>query len=87
MDKVFILSVERADDCGVKFDAVPFKEKEKASEEARKRVEAFKDDMVREYAKDGFLTDNNIGDKGSIYCSTDWSMSLYVYCTIKEFDI
>lgn len=84
MEKVYMLTVERADDSGVKFDAVPFKSKMEAREEARKRVEAFKDDMVREYAKDGFLEDNK---ENSLYCSTDWSMFLYAYCIIKECEL
>lgn len=82
--KVFILSEEKANDNGVKFDSVPFKTQDEAQIEAEKRVKTFTDEIVREYAKDDFIHEKK---PNSYYCVAAWSMFLYDYCTIREYDI
>ena len=82
--KVFVLTVERADDSGIHFDAVPFQTHEEANDEAVRRVQAFKNDIVRDFLKDGLIDENK---QNSHYCTANWSMHLYAYCTIKEWDI
>ena len=79
--EVFVLKVEKAGDDGLSFDAVPFKEEEAAVAEAKKRVEDFKDEIVREYKKGTFIEDYK---PESLYVATDWSMSLYIFCKVTK---
>ena len=81
---VFNLNMERADDNGLKFDSKPFPTKEEAMEEAKKRAKSFKDDIVREFARDGF--DEEVRDN-YVYCTANWTMTLYIYCKIVEHEI
>ena len=81
---MYVLNIERADDTGLHFDSKPFKEKADALAEARKRVETFKDDITREFVKDGYEYE----EKDSyVYCTANWTMSLYIYCKIAEHEV
>lgn len=82
--KIYLLTEERADDSGVRFDAVPYLSREDAVREAEKRVKTFKDDIVREFVKDSFVDDNK---PNSFFCTASWSMHLYNYCRIAEHEL
>ena len=81
---IYVLNIERADDGGLKFYSQPFKSKDEALEEAGRRVNEFKDDIVREYARDGFVDERK---DTYAYCTADWCMTLYIYCKLSEYDI
>lgn len=82
--KVYLLKEEKSLDEGISFDAVPYPSMEEAKADMTKRVESFKDSVVREFKKSEFVEDVK---EDTAYITLNWSMRLYTYIRIKEFDL